>query len=114
MSLGANAVYGDALRDPLVNVSNHAGGELCIVGNVEVVVVDVELSVRVGSAGGAECNAHKVLAKYAAEDTITETAVLGEDLIDDIPLEDLALVVGDHGGDVVLDHRGQGVTVGDL
>ena len=114
MSLRADTVNRDALRNPLINVSNHAGGDLCIVGNVEVIVVDVELGVGVSSAGGAERNADKVLTEDAAEDTITETTVLGEDLVDDIPLQDLALVVGDDGGDVVLDDLGQGVAVIDL
>jgi len=36
-----------------------------------------------------------------------------ENLVDDVPLEDLALVVGDDSLDVVLNHGGQGVTVVD-
>lgn len=113
MGLAANAINGNALGEPLVDFLNHSPGHFGVVGDVEVVVVDVEFRSRIGGTCGAEGDADKVLAENTAEDTIAEGAILGEDLVDDIPLEDLALVARDHGGDVVLDYRSQGVAVVD-
>ena len=114
MSLGADTVNRNALGEPLVDLFDHAPGDLGVVGIVQVVVVDVELGVRISGSCGAEGDANKVLAKDTAEDAIAERAVLGKDLVDDIPVEDLALVAGDHGGDVVLDNLRQGGAVVDV
>jgi len=113
MALGPNTVDRDALGNPLVDVGNHSGGDLGVVGNVEVVVIDVQLGGRVSGARCSEGNANKVLAENTAEDAVAECAVFGKDLVEDIPLDDLALVMSDHGGNVVLENRGQGGTVSD-
>lgn len=114
MALRTNTINGDTGSQPLVDVSDHAVGHLSIVGNVEVIIVDVELGVGISGAGSAESNSNKVLTKNSAEDTVTEVTVLSEDLVDDIPLKDLALVAGDHGRNVVLNDRGEGGAVVDV
>lgn len=113
MGLRANTVDGDTGGDPLLDVGDHA---LClsVVCAIEVVVVDVELSVRVSSAGGAESDANKVLAKHAAKDAVSKIAILGEDLVHHIPLKDFALVTGNQLGHVVLDDGSQCVAVVNL
>lgn len=114
MGLCANTVNGNALGHPLVNVCDHTSGNLGVVGNVQVVVVDVELGVGISGACGAESDTNKVFAEDTAEDAVSKLAVLGEDLVHDIPLQDLTLVVGDDLCHVVLDDGGQGSAVVDL
>ena len=114
VGLGSDAVDWNALGEPLVDFFDHAPGDFGVVGNVEVVVVDVELGGRISGTCCAEGDADKVLAENTAEDAVTKRAVLCKDLIDDIPLDDLALVAGDHGGDMVLDNLSQGVAVVDV
>jgi hypothetical protein len=78
MGLRADAVDGDTLRDPLVDLANHAGG-LSVGGNVKVVVVDEEFGVGVSGACGTESDANEVLAEHTGEDTLgswAEVAVL--------------------------------------
>ncbi|KAG9966599.1 family 10 xylanase, partial [Aureobasidium melanogenum] len=75
---------------------------------VEVVVVDVELGVGVGGAGGLEGNADVVLTENLHEDVLAESAVLVEGLVNDVPGVDLALEVGHDLGDVVLHDVGEG------
>lgn len=113
MGLAAYAINGNALGEPLVNLFNHTPGYFSIVGDVKVVVVDIELGSGVSCTCCAEGNAYKVLAENATEDAVAEGAILGEDLIDDVPLDDLAPIAGDHGGDVVLDDRSQGGAIVD-
>jgi len=114
VALGANAVDWDTLSEPLVDLFDHTPGDFGVVGNVEVVVVDVQLRGRIGGTRCAEGDANKVLAENAAEDAVAERAVFSKDLVDDIPLDDLALVACDRGGDMVLDNLGQGVAVVDV
>lgn len=114
MALRTDTVNRDALGYPLVDVVDHALSDLGVVCNVKVVVVDIELRVGVGGAGGTEGDANKVLSEHTAEHAVAEVAILGEDLVDNVPLEDLALVPCDHGGDVVLDDRRQCGAVADL
>ena len=114
MSLRADSIDRNTLGEPLVDLFDHAPGDLGVVCNVEVIVVDVKLGIRVSGACSAERDANEVLAENAAEDAVAEGAVLGEDLVDDVPVEDLALVARDHCGDVVLDDLGQGVAVVDV
>jgi hypothetical protein len=114
MALRANTVNRNSRGDPFVDVSDHTCGDLRVVGDVEVVIVDVELSGRVGGASGAEGNANEVLAEHAAENAIPEATVLGKDLVDNVPLDDLAFVVGHNVGYVVLNNGRQGGTVVDL
>lgn len=114
MALRSNTVDGNTGSNPLVNVSDHSAGELSIVRLVEIVIIDVELGSGISGAGSAESNTDKVLTENSAEDTVAEVTVLSEDLVDDIPLKDLALVAGDHGLDVVLDDRGEGRAIVDV
>lgn len=114
MRLGADTVNGDALRDPLLDVVAHAGGDLGSVGRVKAVVVDVQLGVGVSLAGSAEGNADKLLAEDAGEDRVTQTAVPLEDLVDNVPGVDLALVTSSDVGNVVLNDRLELVLVVDV
>lgn len=81
--LGANAVDGDAGGDPLLDLGDHTLG-LCVVGGVEVVVVDVELGLGVGGAGGLEGGGDEAFTEDVVEDGGAEAAILGEDLVDDV------------------------------
>jgi hypothetical protein len=114
MALRADTVNRNSCGDPFVDVSDHTCGDLRVVGDVEVIIVDVELSGRVGGASGAKGNANEVLAEHAAENAIPEATVFGKDLVDNVPLEDLAFVVGHNVGYVVLNNGRQGGTVVDL
>jgi hypothetical protein len=113
MGLGTNTINGDAGGDPLLDVRDESGG-LGVSGRVEVVVVDVELGVGVGSAGGLEGDADVVLTDNLHEDVVAESAVLVEGLVNDIPGVDLALEVGHELGDVVLHDVGEGGLVVDV
>jgi hypothetical protein len=101
------------LRNPLVDQVDHAAG-LSVVGAVQVVVVDVELGIRVGGAGSAERDANEVLTEDTRENAVAEASILVEDLIDNVIVEDLALVAGHDGLDVVLNDLGEGVAVVDV
>lgn len=92
MGLCADTVDGNALRHPLVDVVDHTPGHFGIVGNVEVVVVDVELRVGVGGASGAEGDSDEVFAQHAAEYAVSKVAVLGEDLVNYVPLEEITFL----------------------
>jgi len=84
VALRADAVNGDSGGDPLLDVLDHAVGDLGVVGAVEVVVVDVQLGVGVGGAGGVEGDLDEVLAKHLGEDAVAERAVFVEHLVDDV------------------------------
>lgn len=113
--LTADTIDGNALREPLVDVLNHTLGQFSVIGIVNVVVIDVELSIWISGTCSAESNTDKVLSENPGENTIsTEVAVLAEDLINNIPVDNLALVMGHNIGNVVLDDRSQGVTIVDI
>jgi len=78
--LGADAVDRDVLADPLGHVLDEAL-RLGVAGAVEVVVVDVQLCVRVGGAGGVEGDADVVFAQYLVPVGLAEGAVFVEDLV---------------------------------
>jgi hypothetical protein len=78
-----NAIDGNTGGDPLLDLSSKTS-ELGVGGRVEVVVVDVTLSVRSSLLGGLESDADKVLTKDTGEDRVTEGTVLGKDLVDNI------------------------------
>lgn len=63
-----DAVDGNASSDPLLDMGDHAIGQLGVVGIVKVVVIDVELGAGIGLAGSLKGDAHKVLAQDAVED----------------------------------------------
>ena len=109
-----NAVNGHASSKPLLDVRDHTVGQLRIVGIVQVVVVDVQLGTGICFAGSLKRNAHKVLAEDTGEDGVAERAILVEDLVDDVPVQDLALVATRDVGDVILDHGGEGGFVVDV
>ena len=81
--LATDAVDGDAGSAPLLDVVDHALG-LAVVGNIKVVVVDVELAVGVGGASGLECNADIVLADDVEPVALSEGSILVEDLVDNV------------------------------
>lgn len=78
-----NAIDGNTSSDPLLDLGGKTS-ELRVGGRVEVVVVDVTLSIRSSLLGGLERDADKVLTKDTGEDRVTEGTVLGEDLVDDV------------------------------
>jgi hypothetical protein len=80
-----NAIDGDTSGDPLLNLGGKTG-ELGVGGAVEVVVVDVELSIGSGLLGSVESDADELLTQDLGEDGLTESTVLGEDLVDDVLL----------------------------
>lgn len=81
--LATNAVNGHTGSAPLLDVLDHALG-LGIVGNIKVVVVDVELAVGVSGASGLEGDADVVLADDVEPVALSEGSVLVEDLVDDV------------------------------
>ena len=83
MHLGTDAVDGDAGRAPLLDVSDHTLS-LAVVGNVKVVVVDVQLAVGVSRASSLEGNADVVLADDLEPVAVPEGSVFVEDLVDDV------------------------------
>jgi hypothetical protein len=128
--LGTDAVDGNAGGAPLLDVFDHTLS-LAVVGNVKVVVVDVQLAGRVGRAGSLEGDADVVLADDIEPVALPEGSVLVEDLVHDVlgslascgsfeeclcayPDEDLALVAAHDGLDVILHHGNQSVLVVDL
>lgn len=128
--LGANAVNGNASGAPLLNVLDHTLG-LAVVGDVKVVIVDVELGRRVSGTSGLKSDADVVLADDLHPVALPESTVLVEDLVGDVlrssvlvsmetafvstyPCVDLALVAADDGLDVVLHDRDQGGLVVDV
>jgi hypothetical protein len=78
--LATNAVDGDASSAPLLHIFDHTLS-LAIVGNVKVVIVDVQLGVGVGSASGLKGNADVVLAEDIEPVALPEGSVLVEDLV---------------------------------
>jgi hypothetical protein len=127
--LAANAVNGNASGAPLLDVLDKTLG-LTVVGDIKVVVVDVQLGRGVSGTSGLEGNADVVLADDLQPVALPESTVLVEDLVGDVlrssvlvsmktafrtthPCVDLALVAADDGLDVVLHDRDQGGLVVD-
>ena len=111
--LAANAVNGNASGAPFLDVLDHTLG-LAVVGNIKVVIVDVELGGGVGGTSSLEGNADVVLADDLHPVALTESTILVEDLVGDVPCVDLALVAANDGLDVVLHDRDQGGLVVDV
>lgn len=82
VALGADAIDGGAGGAPFPDLLDHAPRELGVVGLVEVVVVDVENGVGVGSAGGLEGDINKTLTHDVGEDGGAEGAVFVEHFVD--------------------------------
>lgn len=51
---------------------------------ISLEIIDVELCIRIGLTSGLESNADEIFAEDLREDTITERAILIENLVDDI------------------------------
>lgn len=81
--LGANAVNGNASGAPLLDVLDHTLG-LAVVGNVKVVVVDVQLAGGVGRASSLKGNANVVLADDIEPVALPEGSVFVEDLVHNV------------------------------
>lgn len=79
-----------------------------------LVIVDVQLRSGVRSPGSLERNADEVLSEDVIEDGGSETALLIEHLVDDVPVEDLSLPAAHEVVDVLLNDSGQGRLVADL
>lgn len=85
MGLGADTVDGDALGNPLLDVGDHTSLKLGGVGVLNAIVVDVQLGVGVGGAGGAESNADELLTQNLGERRVlTEGTIPVENLVDDV------------------------------
>ena len=82
--MGADTVNWDSRGDPFVDVSDHARGDLRVVRDVEIVIVDVELSVGVGSTGSLEGSGDEALTEDVVEDGGAEATIFSEDLVDDV------------------------------
>lgn len=78
-----NAIDGNTSSDPLLDLSGETS-ELGVSGAIEVVVVDVKLSIGSGLLGGVESDADEFLTENLREDGVAEGTVLGENLVDDV------------------------------
>ena len=81
--LGTDAVDGNAGGAPLLDVLDHTLG-LAVVGDVKVVIIDVELGRRVSGTSGLEGDADVVLADDLQPVALPESTVLVEDLVGDV------------------------------
>ena len=84
VALRADAVNGNARGQPLLDVGDHAVGQLGRGRAVQVVVVDVQLGIGVGGARGLEGDANEVLAEHVGEDAAAQRAILVEHLVDNV------------------------------
>ena len=106
MRLRPDTVDRNTLASPLPDFADQAI-ELCVVGAVKVVVINVELRVWIGSSGGFESNPDILLSQDFIEYRLTHSAIFVEDLVYDIPGVNLASVTTHEGGNTVLDNVGQ-------
>lgn len=83
MALGADAVDGDTVCDPLADLGDHALG-FAVGGGVEVVVVDVEFGGGVGLASSFEGDVDELGAEDVVEDGGAVAAILRENLVENI------------------------------
>jgi hypothetical protein len=81
--LGTDAVDGDTGRAPLLDVLDQTG-DLAVVGNVKVVVVDVQLASWVNRTSSLEGNADVVLADDLEPVAIPEGSIFVEDFVDNV------------------------------
>ena len=81
--LGTDAVDGNAGGAPLLDVLDHTLG-LAVVGDVKVVVVDVQLAGGVGRASSLKGNANVVLADDIEPVALPEGSVFVEDLVHNV------------------------------
>lgn len=111
MCLGADAVDGDAISDEALHESNDGIDFRASV--VEVVVVDEELCCGVGLLRSAEGDVDEFGAEQVVENRSPPCAVVVKDLVDYVPVVNLASVPAGDVGDVALDDRGQLGGIGD-
>ena len=81
--LAANTVNGNAGGAPLLDVLDHTLG-LAVVGNIKVVIVDVELRGGISGTSSLEGNADVVLADDLHPVALPESTILVEDLVGDV------------------------------
>ena len=81
--LAANTVNGNASGTPFLDVFDETLG-LAVVGDVKVVVVDVELGLGVSGTSGLEGDADVVLADDLHPVALPESTILVEDLVGDV------------------------------
>ena len=110
--LSTNTVDGDTTADETIDQGNEVGELGARV--VQVIVVEEQLCVGVGSSGSLEGNIKELLAEESVEDGVTECSVVLEDFVANVPVHNLTLVPGHDGGDVVLNDRGQGSSIGNV
>lgn len=79
-----NSVDRDSGCKPLLDVTDHAVGDLGVVRRIEVVVVQVEDGARVSCAGSLKSDGDEVLAQDLGKNGRAERAVLVEDLVADV------------------------------
>lgn len=79
-----NSVNGDSGCEPLLDVRDHTVGDLGVARRVEVIVVQVEDSVRISRTSSLEGDGDEVLAQDLGEDGRAQGAVLVEDLVADV------------------------------
>lgn len=103
--LGADAVDGDAVGDEALHEGDDGIDFRASV--VEVVVVDEELCCGVSLLRGAEGNVDEFGAEQVVEDRSPPGAIVVKDLIDYVPVVNLASVPTGDVGDVALDDRSQ-------
>ena len=112
VGLGTNTMDGNTTADETFDHGNEVG-ELCA-RVVQVVVIEVQLCARVGSSSGLEGDIKEFLPEESVEDRVTECSAFLEDFVCNIPVYNLTLIPGHDGGDVVLNDRSQGSSIGDV
>lgn len=112
VALSANTVDRGTTADETVSQCDEIGKLATRV--VQVVVVEVQLGCWVNSGGGFEGEINELFTEQTIEDGVTEGSVVLEDLVDDIPMVDLALKLGHDGCDVVNHDRPQSSSIVDV
>lgn len=102
--LGADAVDGDAVGDEALYEGDDGIDFRATI--VEVVVIDEELCCGVGLLRRTEGDVDEFGAEQVVEDRIPPGAIVVKDLVDYVPVVNLASVPAGDVGDVALDNRG--------
>lgn len=104
VSLGANAVDGDAVGDEALNEGHHGIDFRPSV--VEIVVIDEKFCGWVGLFGSAEGDVDEFGPEEVVEDGGAPGSVVVEDLVDHVPVVNFTSVTAGNVGNVALDDRG--------
>lgn len=114
MVLGVNIVNWDVLGNLFVYVVDYVMGDFGVVGDIKVVVVDVQFSVGVGGVGSMESDVDEVFIEYMVENVVLEVIVFSEDFVYNVLVGNFVFVVGDYGGNMVLNDLGESVVIVDV